>query len=169
MSSAALQTYYLQQMGIEIWQLRASDIASKKLCIITAMPLKTSSDLGTGAWFLDDINKFFDHILTAVGLTASDVAWLHYNPAIEDDLAMRRLVDDINTIGPTCIVLLGEALGQKVLRLTQDFEILRETLHHFQHLPVFLTYEPSYLLEQPSAKKQAYHDWLKVKRSLSAS
>ena len=77
------------------------------------------------------------------------------------------IMKEIEIIRPKLIV----ALGATAFRyLTNDNTPISKARGHFftyNSIKVLPTYHPSYLLRNPSAKREAYHDMLKIKKFLA--
>ena len=59
---------------------------------------------------------------------------------------------------PRLIIALGRFASQTLLESNVAIGKLRNKLHYFQNIPMIVTYHPSYLLRNPSAKKEAWDD-----------
>lgn len=72
----------------------------------------------------------------------------------------------IELINPMLIVTLGEKAYKYLTNDTSTFEKVRGTLLPFNYYNVFPTFSPNILLRNPSLKKEAYFDMLKIKSIL---
>ena len=77
------------------------------------------------------------------------------------------LEQQISLIKPAFILALGQVAGSSLLGSSSPLHAMRQTLHHYQGIPVIVSYHPASLLHNPSDKKHAYHDLLTVKRLLT--
>lgn len=73
------------------------------------------------------------------------------------------LEKQIELIKPKLIVILGDLTYASFTSDISDFSQIRGKLIKFNGLDVISTFHPSFLLRNPSAKKEAYHDMLKIK------
>ncbi len=66
----------------------------------------------------------------------------------------------IALVQPTVIVALGHTAAWALLGIDPAVSVgkLRGKIHHYESLPVIVTYHPSYLLRQPQDKAQAWKD-----------
>ena len=79
------------------------------------------------------------------------------------------LMKEIALVQPKVIVTLGEVAYQHLSGDTTDIETIRGTNHVKDGYTLIPTYHPSYLLRNPSAKKEVFEDLLKVKEILKLS
>jgi DNA polymerase len=77
-----------------------------------------------------------------------------------DEVANCRgyLEEQIRIIGPKFICCWGAVAAQTLLNSTLSISKLRKKFHTYQGIPVLCTYHPSYLLRNPSAKKDVWED-----------
>ena len=68
------------------------------------------------------------------------------------------LEKQIEIIRPEFICLLGKVAVQAILNTNQPMGKMRGKWHRYRGIPTLATYHPSYLLRQPSAKKDAWED-----------
>lgn len=69
----------------------------------------------------------------------------------------------IEIIKPKLIVALGEGVYSYLTNDTTPFNEIRGKIINYNDFDIICTYEPSFLLRNPSAKKDAYVDMLKIK------
>lgn len=80
------------------------------------------------------------------------------------------LLSQINLVQPKLIIALGRFAGQTLLNTHLATSKLRGTIHYFNSkTPVIVTYHPSYLLRNPSAKKAVWEDLQSAMQILAAS
>lgn len=72
----------------------------------------------------------------------------------------------IELINPMLIVTLGEKSYRYLTNDNSPFEKVRGTLLPFNYYNIFPTFSPNILLRNPSLKKEAYFDMLKIKSIL---
>lgn len=75
------------------------------------------------------------------------------------------LQQQIALIQPTVLCALGRIAAHYLLNTTESLSRLRKKTHTYgeENLPLFITYHPAYLLRNPSAKAEAYQDWLNLR------
>lgn len=73
------------------------------------------------------------------------------------------LLKQIEIIKPKLIVALGESSFSYLSNSEEAFSKVRGQVHNYNGMDLLTTYHPSFLLRNPTAKKEAYHDMLKIK------
>jgi DNA polymerase len=69
----------------------------------------------------------------------------------------------IELIKPKLLVILGESVYRYFTNDNTAFSEIRGKVIHNNDLDIICTYEPSFLLRNPSSKSEAYEDLLKIK------
>ncbi|WP_419770168.1 MAG: uracil-DNA glycosylase [Candidatus Marinarcus sp.] len=70
---------------------------------------------------------------------------------------------EIEIINPKLIVVLGESTYEYFTNDKTSIELARGKVIQYGGIDLIPIYHPSYLLRNPSAKKEAFHDMLKIK------
>ena len=73
------------------------------------------------------------------------------------------LLKQIELVNPKLIVALGEKAYSYLLKNNSDFAQVRGKELNFNGISLIATFSPSFLLRNPSSKKDAYYDMLKIK------
>ncbi len=73
------------------------------------------------------------------------------------------LFKQIEIIKPRLIVALGEGVYHYLTNDNASFNEIRGKVINYNDFDIICTYEPSFLLRNPSSKKEAYVDMLKIK------
>ena len=73
------------------------------------------------------------------------------------------LLKQIELVNPKLIVALGERAYSYLLKNSFDFAQVRGKELNFNGISLITTFSPSFLLRNPSSKKDAYYDMLKIK------
>lgn len=73
------------------------------------------------------------------------------------------LLKQIELVNPKLIVALGEKVYSYLLKNSFDFAQVRGKDLSFNGISLITTFSPSFLLRNPSSKKDAYYDMLKIK------
>ncbi|TNF51579.1 MAG: uracil-DNA glycosylase [Burkholderiales bacterium] len=68
------------------------------------------------------------------------------------------LVRQVAMLRPRLILAMGRFAVQTLLGSTEPIGRLRGTVHHYQGVPVVVTYHPAYLLRNPIDKRKAWAD-----------
>jgi uracil-DNA glycosylase len=73
------------------------------------------------------------------------------------------LLKQIELVNPRLIVALGEKVYSYLLKSSSDFAQIRGKELSFNGISLIATFSASFLLRNPSSKKDAYYDMLKIK------
>jgi len=88
-------------------------------------------------------------------------------PTIEEaETCKPYLLKQIDIINPEILVCLGKTAFMYLLNSDIPISKVRGQIFEFKEKKVIPTYHPSYLLRNPSAKKEAYKDFLLIKSML---
>lgn len=136
-----------------------------------------------GIPFCGPSGKLLDKILASIGLSRSENVYIsntlfwrppgNRQPSPEETSICLPFVEKhIALIAPKLLLLSGGTAAATLLQKDQSISRLRGKLYDYSNgylphpVPTLLTYHPSYLLRQPSAKKLAWQDMLLVKKFL---
>lgn len=130
-----------------------------------------------GEPFVGAAGQLLDRMLAALGLTRAEdgprpPAQRVYiantlkcrpprnrNPAAEELAACEPfLVRQIELLRPRLILAMGRFAVQALLRSDEPIGKLRGRVHHYQGVPLVVTYHPAYLLRNPPDKARAWED-----------
>ena len=78
------------------------------------------------------------------------------------------LLKQIELIKPKLIVALGEKTCSYLLKNGDNFSQIRGKELVFNGIPLITTFSPTFLLRNPSSKKDAYYDMLKIKNYMES-
>ena len=88
-------------------------------------------------------------------------------PTIEEAITCKPyLLKQIEIINPEILVCLGKTAFMYLLDTDVPISKVRGQIFEYKGKKVIPTYHPSYLLRNPSAKKEAYKDFLLIKSML---
>ena len=127
-----------------------------------------------GEPFVGKSGQLLDNMLQALGLTRGEAepAQQVYiantlkcrppgnrNPA-PDELAQCEafLIRQVQLLRPRIILAMGAFAVKSLLRSTEPVGKLRGRVHHYQGVPLIVTYHPAYLLRNPADKARAWDD-----------
>jgi len=85
----------------------------------------------------------------------------------EVELCEPFLFRQIETIRPLIVVALGKYAAQTLLRTKTPISKLRGTFCEFRGIQLMPTFHPSYLLRNPSAKREVWEDMKRVRDELN--
>jgi DNA polymerase len=126
-----------------------------------------------GQPFAGDVGRLLDNMLKAVGLSRAaqgpQGAYLMHatqcptpdarNPApAELGRCAAYVSRKVALVQPRVIVVMGRFAMQSLLQSTEPLGKMRGQVHHYQGVPVVVTYPPAYLLRNPSDKGKAWTD-----------
>lgn len=122
-----------------------------------------------GKPFVGASGQLLDKMIAAMKLDATNDIYIanvvkcrpphNRNPEAEEISACSDyLMNQIRLVNPRIIITLGRFAAQTLLNTDLAIGKLRKQIHHYQQIPVIVTYHPSYLLRTPSAKKDAWED-----------
>ncbi|MGC4396304.1 uracil-DNA glycosylase [Hydrogenophaga sp. T2] len=81
------------------------------------------------------------------------------NPAPEEVLRCEPyLARQVALVKPRLIIAMGRFAVQSLLKTTEPIGRLRGRVHHYEGVPVIVTYHPAYLLRTPIDKAKAWAD-----------
>ena len=138
-----------------------------------------------GEPFVGPAGQKLDGILRAMGLTRQDVYIsniVKFRPATARQTTNNRkpspeemaaclpfIRAEVGIVRPACIIALGGSAAEGLLGLTGAVGAMRGAWHHFEGIPVRVTYHPSYLLQSGAnlaIKRQVWEDMLMVMEEL---
>lgn len=77
------------------------------------------------------------------------------------------LIRQIALVKPRIILAMGRFAVQSLLRSTEPIGRLRGRVHHYQGVPLVVTYHPAYLLRNPEDKARSWDDLCLAREVLS--
>jgi DNA polymerase len=91
------------------------------------------------------------------------------NPAPDEVLRCEPyLARQVALVKPRVIIAMGRFAVQSLLNTTDPIGRLRGRVHHYQGVPVIVTYHPAYLLRTPADKAKAWADLCLAMDTLAA-
>lgn len=127
-----------------------------------------------GIPFVGRAGKLLDKMLAAIGFDRSRVYIANIlkcrppgnrDPNEEETAACERyLARQLELIDPAVICALGRVAGQTLLGTKAPLRALREGVHSYNGIRVFVTYHPAALLRNPNLKRDAWEDMKALKK-----
>jgi uracil-DNA glycosylase family 4 len=127
-----------------------------------------------GEPFVGKSGQLLDNMLRAISLTRgeADAARQVYiantikcrppnnrNPEPDElEKCEAYLVRQVQLVQPKIILAMGRFAVQSLLRSTDPVGRLRGRVHHYEGVPLIVTYHPAYLLRNPEDKAKAWDD-----------
>lgn len=141
-----------------------------------------SNDNNTDKVCSGEANTLFAKMLAAINVAIDDVSITsllkHHVPAshrvTEDEIqhCLTYLQQQIQLIQPGHIIVLGEAAVHCLLQKSLPLDELRKmnavSQFKIESLPVFVSYSPHELLQQPSNKRKAWADLQQLQKILAS-
>ena len=137
-----------------------------RLVVVGEGPGKTEDQ--TGRPFVGKAGELLTKILTAIGLEREQVFICNIvkcrppenrTPQYDEIAAcVPYLFRQIELIGPSVILAMGNTAAQTLLNTKQSLGALRNKVHRFRGVPVIVTYHPAALLRNPNWKKPTWDD-----------
>lgn len=136
-----------------------------------------------GEPFVGRAGQLLDKMLAAIGLSRDDVYitnvvyWRppgNRTPTAQEVQACQPFLErQIELVSPKILVLLGGSAAKQVLNTEQGIMKLRGKWRSYElggrSIKTMATLHPAYLLRNPVAKRQAWHDLLMIKSALSGN
>jgi len=137
-----------------------------RLVVVGEGPGKTEDE--TGRPFVGKAGELLTKILSAIGLAREQVFICNIvkcrppenRTPQYDEIAhcVPYLFRQIELIGPSVILAMGNTAAQTLLNTKQSLGALRNKVHRFRGVPVIVTYHPAALLRNPNWKKPTWDD-----------
>jgi uracil-DNA glycosylase len=137
-----------------------------RLVVVGEGPGKTEDQ--TGRPFVGKAGELLTKILSAIGLEREQVFICNIvkcrppenrTPQYDEIAAcVPYLFRQIELIGPSVILAMGNTAAQTLLNTKQSLGALRNKVHRFRGVPVIVTYHPAALLRNPNWKKPTWDD-----------
>lgn len=162
-----LRIDYLNAMGIDIWLPRNTSESNNSQ--INISPKKDFKLGGFDSYVYEDIDNkeikwlvignpcsvdadiLLDKMMFAVGLKRISKANLILND-------IDYLYDQIESISPKIMLLLGNEVTIKIYKKNESFEQMRGKVHQFEETKLIVTEHPDILLKNPLQKRGVWHD-----------
>ena len=132
-----------------------------------------------GEPFVGRAGKLLDKILKAIGYNRNDNVFIanivkcrppeNRNPLpSEVEKCTPHLIHQIDLIKPKLIVALGKVAGQTLLKENMLIKEMRKKTHHYNDIPLIVTYHPAALLRNPSLKIDVWEDFQLIRNFMKS-
>ncbi|MET0646337.1 MAG: uracil-DNA glycosylase [Pyrinomonadaceae bacterium] len=133
-------------------------------------------DIESGRPFMGPAGQMLERILSSIGLARSDCyltnvikaisqgdeitpEWLSFfTPYLHRELAAAR---------PRLVIAFGNTPTRALLRTKKPISQMRGEFHDYHGMPLMPTFNPAYLLRDPTKKREVWEDMKKVRALLS--
>ncbi len=146
---------------------------NSKLMFIYDEPTKTEDELGIhySGKSGELLTKMIENVLCIpkeeVYITTLVKCKSLNSPSVQNiEVCSDYLLKQIELIKPKLIIALGEKTSLFLTKNSDNFSQIRGKELFFNGIPLIATFSPSFLLRNPSLKKEAYYDMLKIKKFL---
>lgn len=127
--------------------------------------------------FSGEVGALLDKMLLAMGLAREETYICSIvkcrtpgnRPASAEEIKIcrERFFDaEVKAVKPECILAFGAGFAKNILHREGTISNLRGTFDSYDGIPVMSTFNPAYLLRQPSAKKTVWGDLQMVMKAL---
>lgn len=131
----------------------------------------------TGLPFVGRAGKLLDVLLASVGFPRDSVYICNVlkcrppnnrNPLPNEVASCSGFLrNQIEIVAPKALLAVGKFAAQTIVQSEETIGRLRGHIHHYNSLPVVVTYHPAYLLRSPQATRTAWHDFQLVRQILN--
>jgi uracil-DNA glycosylase family 4 len=134
-------------------------------------------DIQPGTPFTGPAGEMLDRILGSIGLSRTDcyltntVKFVCTGDEITPDLLAffgPYLHRELRVVQPHAILSLGNTATRTLLRTKRPISQLRGEFHDYYGTPLMPTFNPAYLLRDPSKKRETWEDIKKLRAILTA-
>ena len=131
-----------------------------------------------GEPFVGRAGQYLDKWLHAIGVSRLTNAFIanivkcrpphNRDPERNEVAQCRPFIDrQIACIEPHAILILGRIAAQHLFDTKDSLALLRTQHHHYQHIPVFITYHPSAVLRNPALRRAVWDDLQRLQRHIT--
>lgn len=132
-----------------------------------------------GEPFVGQAGKLLDNMLAAIGLKRDEDVYIanavkcrppgNRTPEADEMASCKPYLErQIELIRPRLIVALGRPAAQTLLQREVKVGAERGRLHHYQDIPLIITYHPAYLLRNLPEKARAWEDLCFMRRKMGS-
>ena len=134
-------------------------------------------DIDSGRPFMGPAGQMLERILGAIGLRREDcyltntVKYISQGDEITQDVLTfftPYLHRELRVVGPRVVIAFGNTPTRALLRTKKPISQMRGEFHDYQGMQLMPTFNPAYLLRDPSKKREVWEDMKKI-RALLAS
>lgn len=133
----------------------------------------------TGEPFVGQAGRLLDNMLAAMNMSRERNVYIanvlkcrppgNRTPTpFEADTCRPYLERQLALVKPRILVALGKSAASLLLGTDTSIASLRGRVHHYQGIPLIVTYHPAYLLRTPVDKSKVWEDLLLARRTLAA-
>src|SRR5256714_1457675 len=133
-------------------------------------------DIATGRPFMGPAGDMLNRILAAIGLQRTDcyltntVKMISTGDELTPDILsffIPYLHRELAVVHPRVVLAFGNTPTRALLRTKKPISQLRGEFHDYQNTKLMPTFNPAYLLRDPSKKREVWEDMKKVRAFLA--
>lgn len=134
-------------------------------------------DIDTGRPFMGPAGEMLNRILAAIGLARSDCYLTNAVKIVSsgDEITPEVLSfftpylhRELIVVRPRVIIAFGNTPTRALLNTKRPISQLRGEFHDYRGMPLMPTFNPAYLLRDPTKKREVWEDMKKVRAQLLA-
>ena len=134
-------------------------------------------DIDSGKPFMGPAGQMLNRILEAIGLKREDCYLTNTAKMISsgDELTpdvlsffTPYLHRELSVVHPSIVIAFGNTPTRALLRTKKPISQMRGEFHDYQGMMLMPTFNPAYLLRDPSKKREVWEDMKKVRAALSS-
>jgi uracil-DNA glycosylase family 4 len=135
-------------------------------------------DIDSGRPFMGPAGQMLERILSSIGLARSDCYLTNVIKVISQgdeitpewlSLFTPYLHRELAAVGPRVIIAFGNTPTRALLRTKKPISQLRGEFQDYEGVPLMPTFNPAYLLRDPTKKREVWEDMKKVRAKLASS
>ncbi len=133
-------------------------------------------DIDSGRPFMGPAGQMLERILGSIGLARADcyltnvIKVISQGEEITSDwlaLFTPYLHRELRAVRPRCVVAFGNTPTRALLRTKKPISQLRGEFHDYEGAQLMPTFNPAYLLRDPTKKREVWEDMKKVRAYLA--
>ena len=134
-------------------------------------------DIESGRPFMGPAGQMLERILSSIGLARSDCYLTNVIKVISQgdeitpewlSLFTPYLHRELAAVGPRVVIAFGNTPARALLRTKKPISQMRGEFHDYDGTPLMPTFNPAYLLRDPSKKREVWEDMKKVRAHLAS-
>ncbi len=135
-------------------------------------------DIDSGRPFMGPAGQMLNRILEAIGLKREDcyltntVKMISSGEELTPDVLSfftPYLHRELRVVGPEVVIAFGNTPTRALLKTKKPISQMRGEFHDYQGSKLMPTFNPAYLLRDPSKKREVWEDMKKVRSLLAAT
>jgi DNA polymerase len=135
-------------------------------------------DIDSGRPFMGPAGQMLERILSSIGLARSDCYLTNTVKMIStgDEMTPEVLSfftpylhRELAAVRPRLVISFGNTPTRALLRTKKPISQLRGEFHDYEGTPLMPTFNPAYLLRDPSKKREVWEDMKKVRALLASA